>query len=169
MFKYLLIFLLIFNFSYANENIVFIDINFIFKNSYAGKDLNEKILTKDKQINNEINNFKNDIESEKKKILSQKNVISVEEYNKKITNLESKIKEMNETISSKKNELSIFKRKAENNFFKELNLVIENYSIENSINMIFNKKNLLMAKKELDITQKIFDIFNNKVKQITMK
>ena len=169
MLKYLLLFLLVFNISNAQEKIVFIDINYIFKNSIVGKDLNEKIKKKDNQISNEIKKFKVDIEKEKNEITSQKNVISVEEYNIKISNLEKKIKDMNNTIAKKKKELEIYKKKVERNFSKELNLIIEEYSIENSVDMIFDKSNVLMARKELNITEKIISLFNNQIKEINIR
>ena len=169
MFKYLLLFLFVFNISNAQEKIVFIDINYIFKNSIVGKDLNEKIKKKDNQISNEIKKFKANIEKEKNEITSQKNVISVEEYNIKISNLEKKIIDMNNTIANKKKELEIYKKKVENNFSKELNLIIEEYSIENSVDMIFDKSNVLMARKELNITEKIISLFNNQIKEIDIR
>ena len=162
-------FLLVANNSLAQEKVVFIDINFIFKHSNVGKELNDQIRKKDNQINSEINKFKNDIEVKKNEIISQKNVISVEEYNKKIENLETKIKEMNNLIAKKKNELNKFKNKVEASFSKELNSIIEIYSTENSIDMIFDKSNLLMARKDLNITQKIINLFNENVKEINIK
>ena len=169
MLKYLLIFLFVFTNSIAQEKIVFIDINYIFKNSIVGKDLNEKIKKKDNQISNEIKKFKDDIEKEKSEIISQKNVVSVEEYNIKIDNLEKKIKDMNMTIANKKKELEIYKKKVERSFSKELNLIIEEYSTENSIDMIFDKSNILMARKELNITEKIISLFNNQIKEINVR
>ena len=169
MLKYLLIFLFVFTNSIAQEKIVFIDINYIFKNSIVGKDLNEKIKKKDNQISNEIKKFKDDIEKEKNEIISKKNVVSVEEYNVKIDNLEKKIKDMNMTIANKKKELEIYKKKVERSFSKELNLVIEEYSTENSIDMIFDKSNILMARKELNITEKIISLFNNQIKEIDVR
>ena len=162
-------FLLFTNNSLAQEKVVFIDINFIFKHSNVGKELNDQIRKKDNQINSEINKFKNDIEVKKNEIISQKNVISVEEYNKKIENLETNIKEMNNLIAKKKNELDKFKNKVEASFSKELNSIIEIYSTENSIDMIFDKSNLLMARKDLNITQKIINLFNENVKEINIK
>ena len=162
-------FLLVTNNALAQEKIVFIDINFIFKNSNVGKNLNDQIKKKDDQIKSEIESFKNNIEEEKNQILSQKNVISVDEYNNKIDDLENKIKEMNNLIAKKKNELNIFKNKVETSFSKELNLIIEIYSTENSIDMILDKSNLLMARKDLNITQKIINLFNENVKEINIK
>ena len=169
MLKYLLIFLFVFTNSIAQEKIVFIDINYIFKNSIVGKDLNEKIKKKDNQISNEIKKFKDDIEKEKNEIISKKNVVSVEEYNVKIDNQEKKIKDMNMTIANKKKELEIYKKKVERSFSKELNLIIEEYSTENSIDMIFDKSNILMARKELNITEKIISLFNNQIKEINVR
>ena len=148
---------------YANDKIVFININYIFTNSNAGKKLYEQIDQKNKQIQIEINKIKTELESEKKQILSQKNVLSVEEYNKKITNLENKITEMNTKIQKKQDELNLFKNKVEKNFSKQLNMIIEEYSVQNSIDIIFKKENLLMAKKNLDITENIFNLFNEKI------
>ena len=123
----------------------------------------QQIDQKNKQIQIEINKIKTELESEEKQILSQKNVLSVEEYNKKITNLENKITEMNTKIQKKQDDLNLFKNKVEKNFSKQLNMIIEEYSVQNSIDIIFKKENLLMAKKNLDITENIFNLFNEKI------
>ena len=152
----------------ANEKIVFIDINFIFNNSDAGKNLQIEISKKNDQINNEINEFKIVIENKKKKLLAQKNVMSAEEYNKQVNSIDKEIQEMNITISNKKKELAIYKKKIEQSFSKTLNKLIQEFSEKNSIDIILNKENLLMAKKKLNITQEIFDLFNNQIKSINV-
>ena len=157
------------NHTLAQDKVVFIDINFIFKNSIVGKELNEKIAKKDNEINLEIKKFKNDIEVEKNEITSQKNVISIEEYNKKIKILETKINKMNDLISKKTDELNKFKKNVETSFSKELNLIVEKYSTVNSIDMILDKSNILMARKELNITQQVINLFNENVKEINIK
>ena len=138
---------------YSQEKIVFIDINYIFKNSNVGKDLNDQIVKKDKELKLEASKFRSVIDEERKKILSQKNVLSADEYNKKVKILEEKINAKNSELTLKN---------------KELNSIIEEYSLKNSINLILNKENLLMAKKNLDITQQVFSIFNEKVKEINL-
>ena len=161
--------LLVTNKSLAQEKVVFIDINFIFKHSNVGKELNDQILKKENEINLEIKKFKKNIEVEKNEITAQKNVISIEEYNKKIKILETKIKEMNDLISKKTNELNKFKKNVETSFSKELNLIVEKYSTVNSIDMILDKSNILMARKELNITQQVINLFNENVKEINIK
>ena len=171
LFRYLIFifFLLFTNIAFSSEKIVFIDINYIFINSKAGKSLNEEIELKNEKLNYEINEFKKKIDDEKNKLISQKNVISVDEYNNKILIIEKKIKEMNITINKNKNELDKFKLKVEKIFSQKLNSLIEIYSVENSIDIILNKSNLLMAKKTLDITNDVLNLFNKNFDKIDIK
>ena len=162
----IIIFFIISTHSIANEKIVFIDLNYIFLNSNAGKELNSQILKKNSNFKSELNDFKKKIDSEKNKLLAQKNVLSVEEYNKKISSLENEISNANDSFAKRSKDLNSFKKKTETLFSQKLNLIIEEYSVENSIDIILDKKNLLMAKKNLDITNEILNLFNEKVKNI---
>ena len=154
---------------HSNEKIVFIDINYIFNNSDAGKKLQLEIKKKRSNLESKINQFKKEIALEKEKLLSQKNVLSEDEYNKQIAVIEKNIKQMNVNISKSKKEIDIFQNKIEREFSKILNAFIEEFSTNNSIDIILNKDNLLMAKKNLDITNEIFDLFNKNIKQIKLQ
>tara|TARA_B100000902_G_scaffold167482_1_gene162199 strand:- start:886 stop:1173 length:288 start_codon:yes stop_codon:yes gene_type:complete len=94
--------------------------------------------------------------------------MSVEEYNKKVSALDKQIQEMNITITNKKKEFAIYQNQLENSFSKSLNKLIEQFSEKNSIDIILNKENLLMAKKKLNITNQIFELFNTQVKSINL-
>jgi len=171
-FKFLFVFFflfLFFNHVQANEKIAFIDINFIFNNSNAGKDLKKKISKKNDDLQTLITSYKVKIDKKRKTILSQKNVLSAEEYKNKISDLEKEVQKVNTIISQKRNELKLYQKKIENNFSKNLNSMIEDFSIKNSIDIILKKENLLMAKKNLDITEQIFNLFNEKIKVIDIK
>ena len=165
-FFYFIIFIFNINNSFASEKIAFIDLNYIFLNSNAGKNLNLQIKEQKENLDLEIKNFKKEIDEKKNLITTQKNVLSQSEYEKKVFDLENNIKEINLKISQKNRDLSMFKSKAEKQFFKKLNIIVEKYSISNSINLILKKENLLMGKKNLDITEDIFKIFNENIKEI---
>ena len=153
---------------YSQEKIVFIDLNFIFNNSNAGKDLNSQIEKQTKELKTQINESKKNIENKKKELSNQKNVLSEDEYVKKLSILENDIKKINSFILKKNKDLTLFKKSAEKEFFDKLNLIIEKYSLSNSISIILKKDDLLMAKKDLDITNEIFNIFNEKIKKLTI-
>ena len=160
--------LLLFNgFSLANENkIVFIDINQIFINSNAGKDLNAFIKQKKKDLDDQVNISVNEINNKKGKLTAQKNVLDSNQYSKKIKELEDEIKKINTSISKKNDELLKLQKNIEAKFSQNLNSVIEEYSIENSIDIIFKKQDILMAKNEMDITKDVLNLFNKKINKI---
>ena len=166
----LFVFLILFNnFSSANEKkIIFIDINSIFINSDAGKDLNSFLKQKKKDLDDQVNISINEINNKKDKLAAQKNVIDSNEYSKKIKELENEIKKINSSISIKNDELIKLQKSVETKFSQNLNSIIEEYSIENSIDIVFKKQDILMAKNEMDITMDILNLFNKKIEKINI-
>jgi Skp family chaperone for outer membrane proteins len=163
----ILVFLFIFtinNSSYSEEKIVYLDINFILNNSVKGKSLlnNLDIL---KKKNNEI--LKSDeklLILEDDDIKKKKNILTKEELNIKIKNLNEKAVIFNK---KKKKIILKFNKKKENEinkFLKLLNPIIRNYVEKNSISLVLDKKNILIGKKNYDITSKVLDIVNKEIK-----
>ena len=153
----------------AEEKIVFIDINYIFVNSSAGKKINQQIQEKRKKNNDTFNEFKKKVESNKKKLSTQKNVIAKDEYEKKIFELEKKIKDYNLDIRKKNDELLALRNKARLEFLKNLNVIVQEFSKENSVSMVLKKDNIFIGKKDLDVTSNILALFDKKIKKITVK
>ena len=153
----------------AEEKIVFIDINYIFVNSSAGKKINQQIQEKRKKNNDTFNEFKKKVESDKKKLSTQKNVIAKDEYEKKIFELEKKIKDYNLDIRKKNDELLALRNKARLEFLKNLNVIVQEFSKEKSVSMVLKKDNIFIGKKDLDVTSNILALFDKKIKKITVK
>ena len=157
------------NNTYGQEKLIFIDINYIFSNSEAGKKINKEIQNKNKEINSEFTEFQKIIDSKKKTLLTQKNVISDEEYKKKLLELEKNLKEYNSIINKKNKDLNGFKTKVRLEFTNNLNKILEDYSKKNSISMILKKENILIGKTNLDATKDVLDLFNKNIKKISVK
>ena len=175
MFKKILIYLFFFNIFlnfanlYAQDRIAFVDINYVFNNSTVGKKINKDINTKTRDISNEFEKNKKKFEKEKKDLLSKKNVLSKEEFEKKISKLEKDIQEYNLLITKKNKELINYKNKAQIEFNKNLQVILENFSKLNSLDMILSKENILIGKKNLDATINILDLFNKEIKDLKIK
>ena len=171
--KNFLIFLFILNFlsstSNAQDKIAFIDLNYIFNSSLAGKMINDDIEKKSKKINSDFNDYKKKIDIQRDKLIAQKNVISKEEYQKKISEMEKKVNEFNQKIQKKNNDLRIFKKKARLEFSNKLRPILEKFAKENSISIILNKENLLIGRSNLDATKNILDLFNKDVKKLKIE
>ncbi len=167
--KFFIIFIVLFFYNsilFAENKILFIDINFIFLNSTAGKKVNDEIKAEAKKINTEMINYQKELDKDKDKLISQKNVLSQEELQKKSISLEEKAKNYNKIISTKNNELSEFKKNSDIKFYQELTKIVQEYAKDNSVEMIVKKQNILIGKSSLDATQEVLNIFNKKIKNL---
>ena len=169
-FFFLTLLLISFNsYSVAENKISFIDIDFIYNSSTAGKKINKKIQSDLKKINDEFSSYKKAVNDEKKTLITQKNILSQEEFQKKSISLEKKVKEYNITISNKRKILNEYSNKAKISFYKQLTKVAQDYALTNSIEIIIKKKDILIGKKTLDITQDVLNLFNENIKNIEIK
>ena len=163
--------LLLFSFNNlkAQEKVAYLDIDFILSNTLVGKSLLNS-LKKEEEL--KINKFKNsdeEFKNEEKKILAKKKLISNDEFNKEIKILQIKFQEYR---NNKVKEIDALKKKRNNNIVNLLNLInpiIEKYMAENSIYMLIDKKNVFIASKNFDITNKLIELIDNQIKTIEIK
>ena len=144
----------------AKENIVFIDLNYVLNKSNDGKKILEE-LKNISEINKEkFNKEERLLEKERNDIKKLKNIISKDEYNKKVSLFQEKVEIYNK---EKSNILKSFENKKKNEldiFFKSLNEIMNVYMKENSIIIIIEKKNIVMAAVKNDISNEIIDLVN---------
>ena len=164
----ILIFIFISNPVFSSEKIVYLDVEKIMQESIAGKSIISQ-LKKKREIS--IYKFKKkekDIVDKEKKLISQKNVLSKEEFENKIKDLRSDISNYQKERSKTSNEITQSRIKASTKLISKLTPILEEYSKKNSIRIIVQKKNIVMGKKEDDITNDILKIINEKVKNIKL-
>ena len=162
----IIFFFLIVSISQANENIKFININYIIKNSDAGKVLNNLIEKKNKRFSNELNNIGKSLEDKKKKIISQKNILKKEEFEKLVKEYDLEVKNFNEKRKKKTNELSNFNANSKKKMLDLLNPLIKDYLQKESIQILLQKEKIIFGDEKLDITKEILASFNSKHKSI---
>jgi outer membrane protein len=153
----------------ADTNIAFINMDKIIQISKPGasilKQLNEKNEKMIKSFLNEEKNLKN----KENKYISQKNIISDEEFQSNIAKLKLEIDEYNRKRIKTINDLKNLRIKSTNNFLKMINPILIEYSDEKLISIILQKKNLVIGKTELDITNDIIKIVNKEIKEFNIE
>ena len=77
----------------------------------------------------------------------------------KIIEYKNKKKQFNSNIDEQK-------IKYTKEVLKTLNSIISNHVEENSIEIVFSKKDIIIARKNLDITKPIMDLLNKKLTKI---
>ena len=165
MYKFLFIFLILTNLvnvnSFAAEKIVYLDLDYLLANSNKGKSVLlelENINKKNVQMFKEKENL---LSKEEKKLIQQKNILSNEIYSEKVKDLKSKI---NTYRKEKNTSITKFKKQKEeniNNFLKIVDKILTEYVKKNSIDLVLNKKDILMGKNNYNITNEIMNILNN--------
>ena len=144
----------------AKENIVFIDLNYVLNKSNDGKKILEK-LKNISEINKEkFNKEERLLEKERNDIKKLKNIISKDEYNKKVSLFQEKVEIYNKEKSNILKSFENKKKKELDIFFKSLNEIMNVYMKENSISIIIDKKNIVMAAVKNDISNEIIDLVN---------
>ena len=69
----------------------------------------------------------------------------------------------------KNNDLKNLRDNAAKKILDILNLILSEYSAKNSISLIIDKKNIIIGKSELDVTNQIMDLLNKKIKKVELK
>ena len=161
-------FLLIFLKSNANDSIAFIDLDFIAKNSLLGKSVSTQVKKKRAILNDEVSKHEKQLKEKEKKIISQKNILDQDQFKIKIDELRNMIKEYQIIREKKNKQLSIFSQKANKQVLNLISPILNEYSKKNYIYIIFQKKNIVTGRSDLDITSDILKQLNDKIKKIDL-
>ncbi len=168
--KIVLLFLLIL-FSFENKlfaEIRYVDFKYVLNESKAGKEAQTYLK---KKLDNGIKNLKNKekaIQNEEKDIIKQKKLISAEEYKKKVMELRKKVSSLQTERNTLLDSISKQRTKARTELLKTLNPIIKDYMKEKKIRLVLEKKSILLADENLNITKEITDLLNNKLKSIKL-
>ena len=150
------------NFVQANNNVKFVDINYIVNNSISGKNLNQIIENKNKKTKNELTKIGKKLEEKKNKIVSQKDILKKEELDNLIKNYEKDVKEFNEIRKKKSDEFNDFSLRSKKKIIDLLNPLITSYLKKESIQILLQKDKIIFGDDNLDITKEILKLFNDK-------
>ena len=153
----------------ADQKIVFVDMDRLVSVSKPGSSIFKQL----KDINNKNLNFlKNEekkFKEQEKKLIAQKNIITEDDFTNKVEKLKSEINDYNLDRKKMIEEFNKLKVENTNNLLKQINPILTKYSKENEISIILQKKDLIIGKTELDITDEIIKIINVEIKEFKIK
>ena len=165
---FIIIFFLNFNLLKANELITYVDMDLLMNSSEAGKSISSELTLIHKETTAELKKIEEELKKEEADLIKQKNVISNEEFEKKLSTLRNKAsdyqkqrKKFNDSINKKRMD-------ATSELVSLIQPILAEYASNNSISIIFQKKNIIIGKTELDITEDILKILNENHKKIVI-
>ena len=166
----LLIFFIFFSkISLSHEkSIVYIDLNKIMNNSIAGKSITSQLENNHKKNISKFKNIEEELKKEEAEIISQKNVITKEEFEKKIIDLRDKANKFRKERNNNINNLNNQRLEATSKMITLVRPILSEFSDKNSISLIIDKKNIIIGKTLLDITDDILKIIDEKIGKIQL-
>ena len=148
--------------------VAYIDMEKVMNETDAGKSLIQQLETIHKKNVTGFNKKEEDLKKQESSILSQKNILSEKEYKNKINKLKDEITIYNKERKEKIDSVAKKKIEATASLLKEINPILADYSKKNGISIIFRKKDIVLAKSNLEITTQIIELVNSKVKKINI-
>ena len=165
---FVLLILNFYNLSFAAET-YFIDMNKLLNQSKAGKEaqdfLKKKIITGDKKLKEEGGLLK----KEEIDLIAKKKTLSADEYKKTLNQLREKNVKFQRKRANFTTAIATQRAKARNRLLKALDPVLSKYMSENNIQIIIDKKYVVMADSKIDLTGKILKILNKELKSLNLK
>ena len=153
----------------SEQKIVFVDMDRLISVSKPGASIFNQL----KEINNKNLNFlkkeEKKFKEKEKKLIAQKNIISETDFKDKVNELKSEINNYNLNRNKMIKKFNELKVENTNNLLKLINPILAKYSTEKEISIILQKKDLIIGKIELDITDKIITIINDEIKEFKIK
>ena len=147
--------------------IAYIDLNLILNKSDVGKFVNAHIEKIKNENYSKYKEEENKLIEKEKLLISQKNILNEDDFKKKIAIL---TEEVNKYRSDKKESIDRIKKiKVDytKEILKSLNPIIAKFVDSNSISIVIPKKNIIVGKKNLDITDQIIKLLNDNIKKIS--
>ena len=147
----------------AYSEIYFIDLDKIVNQSDVGKIVNQNILEENKKNDLKFKKIRDDLKKKEDELIKQKNILNEQEFGKKLNILKKEVNDFNlnnkNRLEEQRKNLVAYKTK----LLKLIEPILIDYMKENNISYILQKKNILIGRENLNKTDEIINIVNQKV------
>ena len=160
----LIIFFSTISLSESNENIAYIDLDNIVKNTKAGKSIIDKLKASKDTALKKFEKKEKALKKVEEDLNKQKNVLSKEELKNKISDFRKEIASFRNDREKLINDFNTKKIQEFEKFFKKITPIIGAYAEQKNIDIVLDKKNIFLANKNNDITNEIIKLIDDKIK-----
>ena len=151
------------NTALSEEKISFIDMDRVISTSNSGVSILEQLNKLNKKNILFFDKQEKIFKEKEVKLISQKNIISEIDFKDKVDKIKAEINDYNQQKNKMINNFKKLKIDNTNKLLKLINPILVEFSKNNSISILLQKKNVIIGKTELDITDKIIKIVNTNV------
>ncbi len=139
----------------SNENVAFIDLDYVIQNTNIGKEVLNNISNLDKKNIETLKKKNKEIKDKDLELKNKKNIISEETFKKEVKILKDKLNIYTNEKNIMVQNFNKFKKDEIDKVFKKIGPIVSSYMEANSINIVFDTKNMFMGNSKSDITKEI--------------
>ena len=161
----ILLFLSIVQITKAEQILKYANMDQVIKETKIGNEMIIKINELDQENIKKLSSYEKELKSIENEIKLKKNIISEQEFEKEINDLKRKISDFNKEKNLMVKNFNNIKKKELKILFDRINPIVQNYMDKNSIDIIFNSKNIYIGNKKSDLTKVLIEEINNNVKE----
>ena len=165
----LVIVLMLTNQAFSEQKIAFIDMDKILSTSKSGSSILKQLTDLNNKNSKFLKNEKKKFQEKETKLISQKNILSETDFKNKLNELKSEIKNYNQNRNKILADFNKLKIDNTNTLLRLINPILIKFSNDKEIAIILQKKDLVVAKTQLDITDEVIKIINSEVKEFKIK
>ena len=149
----------------SDDKVTFLNLDAVLNNSKIGKTIVQQLSELKENNSKNFNIEREKIKKKEEDLIAKQNILSKEEFNSKLSDLKQEIDIFNKEKNIKIIDYEKLKKKELDNFIKRITPLIENYTVDNSISLVVNQKNIFIGNKKYDITRDIIDLVDNNLKE----
>lgn len=154
--------------SFSETNIAYLDMTKVTKKTKAGNSISKQLKKIHLSNIQKFEKIGKSLKDEESQIVSQKNLLEKNIFEEKIKTLREKAKNYRLDRNKAIEDLTKKRFEATNKLLNTINPILVEYSKTNSIDIIFQKKNIIVGKSDLDITDEIIKIVDKKISNIKL-
>jgi len=157
------------NTAFSEQKIAFIDMDKVISTSKSGSSILKQLTNLNNKNLKLLKDKEKKFQDKETKLISQKNIISESDFKNKVNELKSEIKNYNQNRNKMLADFNKLKIDNTNNLLKLINPILVKFTNDKDIAIILQKKDLVVAKSQLDITDEVIEIVNSEVKEFKIK
>ena len=155
-------------YSYADTKLAFIDMDKILNESKAGKAATLELNELNKKNLEILQKTGKKLKEDEAKLIAKRNLMETSEFEKQIKHLRENAKLYQLDRKNKLDEINNKYNLARSKILDEIKPILEKFSKDNNINIVVQKKYIIIGSTNLDITPHILKLLDEKISSIKL-
>ena len=146
-----------------STNVVVIDVNSLINNSKHFLEISKKINISQQEYKNNLKNIEQNLYKKKEELENLKLIVNDEEFNIKKNEYYNEVANFENDVANFNNHYENEIINIKNIIFSKISELIQNYAIENQIDLILDKNQYLLSADKINISEKILIQLNDSI------